>query len=235
MRLHKERSFCAHILTCMGKWKKIEGLATFISIIHLGSFCVSIIHSQNLPNWFYLGFFFKGMLKIPCVENTPVKANKVVSLSFLCFLAATLPSTPSLSFMSWRILRSCWKFMAHPLLLPHEHHLAGRYQPAEPGKEAGLVGDCLPSRMGLASRTCCSIHECWPLMVARNCRMSLVVSVFPAPDSPLQRGVQVRQSMKQLFFNISWLSCKPTTGPLSEQRCSLPVQKSHCVRPDIPC
>ena len=144
------------------------------------------------------------MLKIPCVENTPVKANKVVSLSFLCFLAAaTLPSTPSLSIVSWGILRSCSKFTAYPILLPQEHRLAGRYQPAEPGKEAGLVGDCLPSRMGLASRTCCSIHECWPLMVARNCRMSLVVSVFPAPDSPLQRGVQVCQSMKQLFFNIS--------------------------------
>lgn len=43
----------------------------------------------------------------------------------------------------------------------------------------------LPSRMGFASRTCCSIQECWPLMAARNCRISLVLSVFPAPDSPL--------------------------------------------------
>lgn len=43
----------------------------------------------------------------------------------------------------------------------------------------------LPSRMGFASSTCCSIQECWPLMAARNCRISLVLSVFPAPDSPL--------------------------------------------------
>lgn len=43
----------------------------------------------------------------------------------------------------------------------------------------------LPSRIGLASRTCCSIQECWPLMAARNWRISLVLSVFPAPDSPL--------------------------------------------------
>lgn len=77
--------------------------------------------------------------------------------------------------------------MAYPAL-PHRHPLAGRCQPTGPGKEAGPVGDCIPSRMGLASRICCSIHERWLLMVARNCRMSLVVSVFPAPDSPLQRG-----------------------------------------------
>jgi len=38
---------------------------------------------------------------------------------------------------------------------------------------------------GLASRICCSIHECWPLTAARNCKMSFVLSVFPAPDSPL--------------------------------------------------
>lgn len=37
-----------------------------------------------------------------------------------------------------------------------------------PGEGAGPDSDCLPSRMGVASRTCCSIHECWPLMVARN-------------------------------------------------------------------
>lgn len=43
----------------------------------------------------------------------------------------------------------------------------------------------LPSKMGLASSTCCSIQECCPLMAAKNCRISLVLSVFPAPDSPL--------------------------------------------------
>ncbi|TNN61984.1 hypothetical protein EYF80_027819 [Liparis tanakae] len=42
--------------------------------------------------------------------------------------------------------------------------------------------------MGVASRTCCSIQECCPLMAARNCRISLVLSVLPAPDSPLSRG-----------------------------------------------
>ena len=39
--------------------------------------------------------------------------------------------------------------------------------------------------MGFASRICCSIQECFPLMAARYCRISLVLSVFPAPDSPL--------------------------------------------------
>lgn len=50
----------------------------------------------------------------------------------------------------------------------------------------------LPSRMGVASSTCCSIHECCPLMAARNCRISFVLSVFPAPDSPLQRRPRQR-------------------------------------------
>lgn len=43
----------------------------------------------------------------------------------------------------------------------------------------------IPSKMGFDSRICCSIQECWPLTAARNCSMSLVLSVFPAPDSPL--------------------------------------------------
>ena len=42
-----------------------------------------------------------------------------------------------------------------------------------------------PSIMGLASSICCSIHECCPLTAARYCKMSLVLSVLPAPDSPL--------------------------------------------------
>ena len=46
-----------------------------------------------------------------------------------------------------------------------------------------------PSRMGVASRTCCSIQECCPLMAARNWRISLVLSVFPAPDSPLSQQI----------------------------------------------
>ena len=40
------------------------------------------------------------------------------------------------------------------------------------------------SRMGLASRICCSIQECFPEMAARYCKINLVLSVFPAPDSP---------------------------------------------------
>ena len=40
--------------------------------------------------------------------------------------------------------------------------------------------------MGLASRICCSIHECCPLTTARNCRINFVDSVFPAPLSPLR-------------------------------------------------
>lgn len=45
-----------------------------------------------------------------------------------------------------------------------------------------------PSKTGLASRICCSIHECCPLTAARNWRMSLVDSVLPAPLSPLQHN-----------------------------------------------
>lgn len=97
------------------------------------------------------------------------------------------------------------------------------------------MGDCIPSRMGLASRTCCSIHECWLLMVARNCRMSLVVSVFPAPDSPLQRGhAGTSVSRTTSFQHLSDPSHDRFLGR-SEQGCSLPVQKSHCVLPDVPC
>ena len=44
-----------------------------------------------------------------------------------------------------------------------------------------------PSMTGLASKICCSIHECCPLTAARNCRISFVLSVFPAPDSPLKQ------------------------------------------------
>lgn len=43
-----------------------------------------------------------------------------------------------------------------------------------------------PSMIGLASRIWCSIHECCPLMAARNCRINLVDSVLPAPLSPLK-------------------------------------------------
>jgi len=48
----------------------------------------------------------------------------------------------------------------------------------------------LPSRTGLACMICCSIQECCPLTAARNWRISLVLSVFPAPDSPLTQTNQ---------------------------------------------
>lgn len=96
-------------------------------------------------------------------------------------------------------------------VLPHQYPLAGRCQPAGSGKETGPMSDSLPSRMGLASRTCCSIHECWPLLVARNCRMSLVVSVLPAPDSPLQRGCVGRLVNRTTIFQ--YLSTLLQTHP----------------------
>lgn len=42
------------------------------------------------------------------------------------------------------------------------------------------------SKMGLASKICCSIQECCPLVEAKYCKISLVLSVLPAPDSPLE-------------------------------------------------
>lgn len=60
------------------------------------------------------------------------------------------------------------------------------------------LSEASPSKMGFASRTCCSIQECWPLIAARNCRISFVLSVFPAPDSPLQRQQESR-SVKALL------------------------------------
>lgn len=119
-------------------------------------------------------------------------------------------------------------------VLPHGHLLAGRFQPAGPGEE----GDHLPSRMGLASRTCCSIHECWPLMVARNCRMSLVVSVFPAPDSPLQRGVQGCQPVERLLFQHLQTSLQAPTGLISGPVCTgMPFPRAEMPRtcPQVPC
>lgn len=43
-----------------------------------------------------------------------------------------------------------------------------------------------PSIIGLASKICCSIHECWPDTAAKYCSTNFVLSVFPAPDSPLK-------------------------------------------------
>ena len=46
----------------------------------------------------------------------------------------------------------------------------------------------IPSRIGLDSRICCSSPDRRPLMAARYWRISLELSVFPAPDSPLREG-----------------------------------------------
>lgn len=70
----------------------------------------------------------------------------------------------------------------------------GQGQPP-PSRPPALRTLALPSKIGVASSTCCSIHECCPLMAARNCRISFVLSVFPAPDSPLQRRPRERQGL----------------------------------------
>lgn len=44
----------------------------------------------------------------------------------------------------------------------------------------------LPSKMGFASKICCSIQECLPLIAAKYCKISFVLSVLPAPLSPLR-------------------------------------------------
>lgn len=72
----------------------------------------------------------------------------------------------------------------------------------------------LPSSIGFASSTCCSIQECWPLMAARNWRISLVLSVFPAPDSPLSNQnnsekmwscLRKTNDFKRLFIILKFL------------------------------
>lgn len=57
----------------------------------------------------------------------------------------------------------------------------------------------IPSKMGFASRICCSIQECCPLTAARNCNISLVLSVFPAPDSPLSGEWRIIYYLDSLF------------------------------------
>ncbi len=59
----------------------------------------------------------------------------------------------------------------------------------------------LPSRTGLACMICCSTQECCPLTAARNWRVSLVLSVFPAPDSPLKH-IQTKSMYYILFAKI---------------------------------
>lgn len=84
----------------------------------------------------------------------------------------------------------------------------------------------LPSRMGVASSTCCSIHECCPLMAARNCRISLVLSVFPAPDSPLQRRPRERQDPSQ----SAWVSAYGSSAPAASPTCTSLVPLPQSVK-----
>lgn len=81
-------------------------------------------------------------------------------------------------------------------MLRSGQRVTARSAPTEPLSPA-LRALVLPSRMGVASRTCCSIQECCPLMAARNCRINFVLSVFPAPDSPLQNSPRERQDPSQ--------------------------------------
>ena len=84
-------------------------------------------------------------------------------------------------------------------------HSHGQLSPAPQPPCSSLSAPVLPSKMGVASSTCCSIHECCPLMAARNCRISFVLSVFPAPDSPLQRRHRQRRDLLQLLSHSSQL------------------------------
>lgn len=65
----------------------------------------------------------------------------------------------------------------------------------------------LPSMMGLASRICCSIQECCPDTAARNCRISLVLSVLPAPDSPLKSHTRVYKTCKISLCLLAYINC----------------------------
>ena len=72
---------------------------------------------------------------------------------------------------------NCWR---------HTTDNAGHWLIPVPAHFVLRVIICLPSIIGLASKICCSIHECCPLMAAKNWSINLVLSVLPAPDSPLK-------------------------------------------------
>ena len=59
----------------------------------------------------------------------------------------------------------------------------------------------LPSSTGFDSRICCSIQECCPLTAAKNWRISFVLSVFPAPDSPL-KTTKLHKKVEITHFGI---------------------------------
>ena len=83
--------------------------------------------------------------------------------------------------------------------------------------------------IGFASRICCSIHECWPLTAARNCSISFVLSVLPAPDSPLTHTYQMWTLFKfsdiftHLYFhNRQHWTASSLLTPVSDN-CVLPT------------
>lgn len=69
-----------------------------------------------------------------------------------------------------------------------------------------VIKNAKPSMMGFASRICCSIHECCPLTAARNCRINLVLSVLPAPDSPLHKQSNISLAGGERALELSMLA-----------------------------
>ena len=82
-------------------------------------------------------------------------------------------------------IRDWWNYLMNSLCLPDLLKWMSMYFPNRDELSLRIVF-ALPkaSRIGLASRICCSIQECFPEMAARYCKINLVLSVFPAPDSP---------------------------------------------------
>lgn len=63
-----------------------------------------------------------------------------------------------------------------------------------------------PSSIGFASKICCSIHECFPLIAARYCRINFVLSVFPAPLSPLKwTRISINDTKKKIRASRNYI------------------------------
>lgn len=76
----------------------------------------------------------------------------------------------------------------------------------------------VPSSIGLDSRICCSIccSDSSPLTAAKYWRISLVLSVFPAPDSPLR--IKRTKKTQGPYHNN-----KINTGTIQQIQTSVPV------------
>lgn len=122
------------------------------------------IHPNSLPTWRHTLDFSSRYWSMRAPSMAPVLV-KLMSMYF--------PKRLELSFRT-------------VLALPKaEKKITFIFTTADQVLKKLTADELVPSRMGLASRICCSIQECWPLTIARYCSMSLVLSVFPAPDSPL--------------------------------------------------